>query len=99
MYAPPNASRTKISRSGLTPAARGAKGIASKTGNALKQQIRFFSFAKQSLRGLLALSPPPFTSADHAFLQLQYVQQYVQDLGCQTLLTESHYIDRDHMED
>jgi len=42
---------------------------------------------------------PAFTSKDEAHRQLQYVEGYVRDLGCQSLVVEAHYIDRDHMED
>ena len=64
----------------------------------LQQQIRFCSLDNQDLQVLLELSPPPFANRD-VYRQLRYVQEYVRDLGCQALLIEEHYIDRDHMED
>jgi hypothetical protein len=64
----------------------------------LQQHIRFCSFDNQDLQVLLELSPPPFAKPD-VYRQLRYVQEYVRDLGCRSLLIEQHYIDRDHMED
>jgi hypothetical protein len=45
------------------------------------------------------LDVPAFTSKTEAHRQLEYVEGYVRDLGCRSLVVEGHYIDRDHMED
>jgi len=44
------------------------------------------------------LDPPPFTTAE-VFSQLRYVEHYAGELDCQTIVIETPYIDRDHMED
>jgi hypothetical protein len=64
-----------------------------------RQKVSFIDFRNRSLADVLALSAPPFTSRDEAHRQLEYVEGYVRDLGCRSLVVEDHYIDRDHMED
>jgi len=64
-----------------------------------RQEVSFVNFGNRSLADVLALSVPPFTSREEAHRQLEYVEGYVRDLGCQSLVVEGHYIDRDHMED
>ncbi|MBL8227251.1 MAG: hypothetical protein JNL98_02185 [Bryobacterales bacterium] len=64
-----------------------------------RQQISFVSFGDRSLADVLALDVPPFTSKAEAHRQLEYVEGYVRDLDCHSLVVEDHYIDRDHMED
>ena len=65
----------------------------------LQQQIRFCSLDSQDeLQVLLELSPPLFAKPN-VYKQLRYVREYVRELGCQSLIIEAHYIDRDHMED
>ncbi len=64
----------------------------------LRQQVQFFSLDSSDLQTLLELSPPPF-ALNGVYRQLKYVERYARDLGCQSLLIEEHYIDRDYMED
>jgi len=57
------------------------------------------NFGDRSLADILSLKVPAFTSREEAHRQLEYVEGYVRDLGCRSLVVEGHYIDRDHMED
>jgi len=64
-----------------------------------KQDLQFFTLGPdESLKDLLNLEPPAFSRGD-PFRQLLYVQEYIRRLGCQTVLVEGHYVDRDHIED
>lgn len=65
----------------------------------LKPTLTFAAFAGEPLDELLKLQAPTFSSAREAFHQLSYVAEYASDLKCATLALESHYIDRDYMED
>ena len=65
----------------------------------LKPELSIQPFTGKPLDGLLGLQPPTFLSAQEAFHQLTYVSQYAADLKCRSVALESHYIDRDHMED
>ena len=53
----------------------------------------------QSLRSLLQVPRVPLHQGPPGSAQLEYLERYVQDLGCTSLLIESHYIDRDYIED
>jgi hypothetical protein len=60
--------------------------------------VTFHPFGGVSLEALLAVRLPPFTSSD-VHQQLRYVDEYAKELGCASIAIESHYIDRDYMED
>jgi hypothetical protein len=62
-------------------------------------QVKYYPFDPEQIEHYLQLSAPPFTSADKAFQQLRYVARYARDLKCRTVVIESHYIDRDYIED
>ena len=62
-------------------------------------KVDWHPFGGISLVDRLQLRAPPFTSAREAFRQLRYVADYAADLKCKTIAIESHYIDRDYMED
>jgi hypothetical protein len=61
--------------------------------------VAFYAFGEKGLPELLRLTPPHFSSRDEAFRQLSYVERYAAELGCKSLALESHYIDRDYIED
>lgn len=65
----------------------------------LKPTLSFHGYTGQPLDKLLDLQAPTFSSAREAFHQLNYVSRYASDLKCATVALESHYIDRDYMED
>lgn len=67
--------------------------------NQVKPTLQFSSFGAKPLNELLGLRAPTFLASKEAFHQLNYVARYAEDLGCQSLALESHYIDRDYMED
>lgn len=48
---------------------------------------------------LLKIQKLPLVEDKHPFRQLEYVQKYVNELGCSALLVESEYVDRDYMQD
>jgi len=64
-----------------------------------EQNIAFHAFGDVALADVLGLKPPPFIKKEEAHRQIEYVQEYARELGCQALVIESHYIDRDYMED
>lgn len=67
-----------------------------------KQEIEFFELGKgDPLEKLLNLEVPPNVGAELAFQQLHRVEDYVRDneMGCNVVAIERHYIDRDFMED
>lgn len=65
----------------------------------LQQDIQIVPLpADAHLVELLGLQQPAFSRGD-PFRQLQYIEKYVRDLGCQAMLLESHYVDRDYIED
>jgi len=64
-----------------------------------KQNIAFHTFGDLALADVLGLEPPPFTEKEEAHRQIEYVEEYVRELRCRSLVVESHYIDRDYMED
>ncbi|HEY3852960.1 MAG TPA: hypothetical protein VGO67_01045 [Verrucomicrobiae bacterium] len=64
-----------------------------------RQAIEFYAFGSKTLVELLNLEVPPFARTKMPFRQLQYVEAYVAALKCATVVVESHYIDRDHIED
>jgi hypothetical protein len=59
---------------------------------------RFYS-AKRSLRDILKLAPSVFDAEDHHARQFEYVSDYVKRMNCGTVVVESHYVDRDYMEE
>lgn len=65
----------------------------------IRQTIAFYAFASKPLASLLDISSPPFARTKSPLRQLQYVEAYVKQLGCATVVVEEHYIDRDHIED
>ncbi len=56
-------------------------------------------FVTGKLKELLKLFAPPLTPINESFTQLRYVEAYANDCECRSIAIESHYIDRDHMED
>ncbi len=64
-----------------------------------RQAIKFYAFGSKTLVELLNREVPPFARTKMPFRQLQYVEAYVAALKCATVVVESHYIDRDHIED
>lgn len=64
-----------------------------------KQQVDYFAFGNEPLASLLQFTYPPLRPIIDAHRQLRYVESYVDDLGCRSLILERHYIDRDYMED
>lgn len=64
-----------------------------------KPKTDFHKFDPTGLPEVLKLKSPQFSTPDEAFRQLRYVAEYANGLGCQCIVVESHYIDRDHIED
>ena len=64
------------------------------------QKIEIASFVDSSLLDLLRLPEPVFIK-DDPYRQLLYLEDYLRDpkIGCESVLIEHHYIDRDYMED
>jgi hypothetical protein len=62
-------------------------------------RIEFQPFSTTPLEELLKLKTPPFTET--LFRQLRYIERYLrhEDLNCQSVAIERHYIDRDYIED
>jgi len=56
-------------------------------------------FEKRPLAEVLKIVSLPLVARKKPFQQLEYVRQYVEDLGCSAILIESDYIDRDYMQD
>ena len=65
----------------------------------LTQKIRFVSVDDRTLAEILGLDGPLTASPGETHRQLAYVEKYVRDLGCRSVVVEEHYIDRDYMED
>lgn len=64
-----------------------------------EQSICFLPFEKDSqLAQVLGLEAARFDMGSSLY-QLGYISDYVKALGCESLAIESHYVDRDHMED
>lgn len=67
-----------------------------------KQEIKIVAFSGRLPR-ILRLKEPALTLSDSSdtksFHQLNYIGNYARHHGCETLLIERHYIDRDYMED
>lgn len=66
---------------------------------AIIPETKFFDFSTALLPEVLALQAPPFSNAKESFRQLRYVARYAEELGCQSMAVENHYIDRDYIED
>src|SRR5688572_9391650 len=66
-------------------------------------QIEFVDFGKAPLTTLLELKEIPIARDDDPkgdpFPQLSYIERYVAQLQCKSLVIEREYIDRDYMED
>lgn len=62
------------------------------------QKIEFLDFTEGKITEILNLHNPPFLR-DNPFRQLDYIEQYVREIQCKTIVIEEHYIDRDYMED
>jgi hypothetical protein len=69
----------------------------------LAATIEFLPFKRGELPRQLGLVPPPFSTAENAFRQLGYIESFLNDLPapwtCQSIAIESHYVDKDYMED
>lgn len=65
----------------------------------IRQSIDFYTLGSKTLVDVLGLKAPPFTRTKAPFRQLEYIQEYVRELKCRTVVVEQHYIDRDHIED
>lgn len=67
----------------------------------LRQELRVLGFEEaRPLPTFLELPSPLLPDrAGPPFSQLQYIETYLAEMGCHTVLLERHYIDRDHMED
>ncbi len=67
---------------------------------AIERQIRFLSLGSVSIEALLKI-PSPLIGSKRAHRQLETVEHYVRDpeLGARSVAVESHYIDRDFIED
>ncbi|PQO28910.1 hypothetical protein [Blastopirellula marina] len=66
----------------------------------IKPEILWHSFgAKDCLKNALQIRAVPFQSESDSFLQLRYIEQYAADLNCECFAIETHYIDRDYIED
>jgi hypothetical protein len=61
--------------------------------------LSFHDCKIESLAALLGLVAPPFDEPKNPFRQLDYILNHVKALGCQTIVLENHYIDRDYIED
>ena len=70
------------------------------SGSPVSQRIAFYPFGRKPLAEELRLagSSIPSLGSDPLY-QLSYIESYLAKLGCQTVLLEGHYIDRDFMED
>ena len=64
-----------------------------------EQRIEYHSLKGQGLEDILELPVPRFTSVEIARRQLRYVEAYARDLGCETVVLEDRYTDRDYIED
>ncbi len=67
----------------------------------LQQEIKVLPFEEaRPLHALLGLRSPLFLDRGGVpFAQLQYIETYLEEMKCRTVVREKHYIDRDHMED
>ena len=67
---------------------------------ALERQIRFLPLGSVSIEALLAV-PAPLIGSKRAHRQLEAVETYVRDpsYGARSIAVESHYIDRDFIEE
>jgi hypothetical protein len=65
----------------------------------LNNDLSFHNCSTESLAELLGLVAPPFGEPKDPFRQIEYIYSHVKSLGCRTILLESHYIDRDYIED
>src|SRR5437667_11595749 len=66
-------------------------------------RIEFLEFGTHPLATLLKLEEPPFARDvdidENPFPQLTYLERYVKQLQCKSIVIERQYIDRDYMED
>lgn len=63
-------------------------------------EVEWHSFgAENCLKTALDLEPVPFRSETKSFVQLRYIERYAAELKCGSFAIESHYIDRDYIED
>ena len=65
----------------------------------LTQKIRFVSVDDRTLADILGLDRSLTVRLGETHRQLAYVQKYVRELDCRSVVVEEHYIDRDYMED
>src|SRR5437867_11968227 len=71
------------------------------------RDVKFCAFGPQTLSDLLELRVLPFGRKKDAFKQLRYIEEYVGELIADytpktkqgTIVYETHYIDRDYIED
>ena len=65
-----------------------------------EKQIRLAAFPdKADDFHLLFPRPPGLVEDDWPPTQLRYLGQYLGDRGCKTVVVETHYVDRDYIED
>ena len=66
-------------------------------------QIEFLDFGAVPLARLVEVKEPPFARdrgpGENPFPQLTYLEEYVKQLQCKSVVVERQYIDRDYMED
>src|SRR5438045_7509263 len=78
----------------------------------ISRDVEFSTFGEKSLREILDLKVLPFARKKEPFKQLQYIEGYIHDLIADygspneagnptkgTIVCETHYIDRDYIED
>ena len=63
------------------------------------QGIAFHEYGSSSLDDVLGLTPPVFVDRSTAYRQLEYIRKYLDPFSPGTIAIETHYIDRDYMED
>lgn len=56
-------------------------------------------FEDRTLAEVLDIPLLPLVARRGPFRQLEYVREYVRDLGCSAILVEGGYVDRDYMQD
>src|SRR5258705_6116095 len=67
----------------------------SQSGDYPKQEIKVVAFPED----LSQLYPAPRGSLSWPPVQLTYLSAYLSALGCRTVVMESHYVDRDYIDD
>jgi hypothetical protein len=65
----------------------------------IRQAIQFHPFGQRRLGEILGLDIPALARTQNPLRQLQYIEGYLTDLKCGSVVVEGHYVDRDHIED